>query len=130
MESLLRALGHEPVGALAGTAERVTRTWGEELLAGERLDADAILRDGASETTPQARGQLVLLRGLAVVTICPHHLLPAHGHADRAYLPGPRRAGLGQSAPARAACTRRLTPPGAAGVPAPGSRGARAPSQG
>ncbi|MCC6526506.1 MAG: GTP cyclohydrolase I [Polyangiaceae bacterium] len=102
----LRALGREPVGPLADTPALVAAAWCDELLDGEGLDPAAILREGscAAEGDPG----LVVLRGLRAETMCPHHLLPAHGEATVAYLPGTRLAGFGAVARALSACTHRL----------------------
>jgi GTP cyclohydrolase IA len=43
IEDFLRALGHEPVGELEGTGERVADAWADDLLEGESIDAAARL---------------------------------------------------------------------------------------
>ncbi len=101
----MRALGHDPSGELAETGKLVADAWCDELLRGYALDPAAVLRDG-SLAAGEARG-LVLVRGLDAATICPHHLLPSHGSADVAYLPGARVAGFGAIARALDACTPR-----------------------
>jgi GTP cyclohydrolase IA len=106
IDEFLRALGHEPTGELAETGKLVAAAWCDELLRGYALDPAALLREG-SLPAGSARG-LVLLRGLDAATMCPHHLLPSHGSADVAYLPGDRVAGFGAIARALEACTRRL----------------------
>jgi GTP cyclohydrolase I len=104
----LRALGHEPTGELAGTPALVAQAWTDELLAGYRLDPAGILGEGFVPIEP-SQASLVALRGLDVSTICPHHLLPAHGEATVIYLPANRVAGFGAIARALDALTRRLT---------------------
>jgi len=104
----LRALGHEPQGELGRTPALVAQAWTEELLAGYELDAARILRENAVPVEP-GQTSLVALRGLRVITICPHHLLPAHGEATVIYLPRDRVAGFGAIARALDAETRRLT---------------------
>jgi GTP cyclohydrolase I len=94
IEDFLRALGHEPVGELAGTGERVADAWADDLLEGEAIDAAALLREGSLAINAERAG-LVVIRELAVTTMCPHHLLPAHGMAMVAYLPTRRIAGIG-----------------------------------
>jgi GTP cyclohydrolase IA len=106
---LLRALGYAPEGELADTPALVAEAWCNDLLAGAGEDPVAILRDGAVPSGPTDRAGLVVLRDLAVTTICPHHLLPAHGQALVAYLPGERVVGFGAVSRAVAAATRRLT---------------------
>ena len=114
VSDLLRALGHAPEGELADTPRLVAEAWCDELVAGQGLDPLGILAAGAvpvddAMARPGARQQLVVMRGLAAATICPHHLLPATGEATIAYLPGQRMAGFGAIARALEACTRRLT---------------------
>ena len=108
IEDFLRALGHEPEGELAGTGERVADAWADDLLEGEAIDAAALLREGALELDAEGSG-LVLVRDLAVTTMCPHHLLPAHGTATVAYLPGARVAGIGTIARVVDVLAHRLT---------------------
>jgi len=51
----------------------------------------------------------VVVRDVSVTTMCPHHLLPAHGIATVGYVPGERLAGLGTVAEVLDACSRRLS---------------------
>jgi GTP cyclohydrolase I len=107
IEDFLRALGHVPEGDLEGTGERVADAWADDLLEGEPIDAAAVLREGAIQVA--GGGGLVLVRDLAVTTVCPHHLLPAFGTGLVAYLPGHRIAGIGTLAHVVDALSRRLT---------------------
>lgn len=107
IEDFLRALGHPPEGDLEGTGERVADAWADDLLEGEAIDAAAVLREGAIEG--DGGGGLVVVRELAVTTMCPHHLLPAHGTGLVAYMPGERIAGIGTLAHVVDALSRRLT---------------------
>lgn len=108
IEDFLRALGHEPIGELAGTGERVADAWADDLLEGQSIDAAAVLREGSLDVPPSGTN-LVILRDLAVTTMCPHHLLPAFGTATIAYLPQARVAGLGTLARVVDVVARRLT---------------------
>jgi GTP cyclohydrolase IA len=108
IEDFLRALGHAPEGELEGTGERVADAWADDLLEGESIDAGAVLREGSLAAGPGASG-LVVVRDLAVTTMCPHHLLPAMGTGLVAYLPGERLAGIGTIAHVLDALSRRLT---------------------
>jgi GTP cyclohydrolase I len=105
----LRALGHEPVGDLEGTGERVADAWADDLLEGESIDAGAVLREGAFDDDGGVEHGLVVVRDLAVTTMCPHHLLPALGTATVAYLPDARIAGIGTLAHVVDVLSRRLT---------------------
>lgn len=107
IEDFLRALGHEPKGELAGTGERVADAWADDLLEGQSIDAAAVLREGSLDVTPSGTG-LVIVRDLAVTTVCPHHLLPAFGTATIAYLPRARVAGIGTLARVVDVVARRL----------------------
>jgi GTP cyclohydrolase I len=107
IEEFLRALGYEIDGDLEGTGQRVADAWIDDLLAGEPIDAAAVLRDGAMDAG-EAAG-LVVIRDLAVTTMCPHHLLPGFGTGTVAYLPGERVAGIGRIAHVLDVVARRLT---------------------
>lgn len=107
IEEFLRAMGHEPAGELAGTGERVAEAWDVDLLAGEGVELAALLRDGSIELGEGPHG-LVGLRGVNVASMCPHHLLPSHGRASIAYVPGRQAAGLGTIAQVIHAAARRL----------------------
>jgi GTP cyclohydrolase I len=114
IEDFLRALGHAPGGELegdlAGTGERVADAWADDLLEGESIDARAVLREGSMDVDGRGGlGGLVVIRDLAVTTMCPHHLLPAFGAGVVAYLPGARLAGIGTLAHVLDALSRRLT---------------------
>lgn len=106
----LRALGHDPSASpdLEKTPERVVSAFADELLSGYAVDLDALLRDGAAESPASVPG-VVALKGIAVSTMCPHHLLPALGEAEVAYVPGTTVLGLGTIARLVDAFARRLT---------------------
>lgn len=105
IEQFLRAFGHEPEGELAQTPALVAEAWCD-MLQGQGVDAAAILRESAMAADS---GGLVVLRDLDVTTMCPHHLMPAHGRGDVLYLPGGQLAGFGAIARALRATTRKLT---------------------
>ncbi len=107
IEQFLSALGHEAVGELADTAERVADAWADDLLEGESVDVAALLRGAVVEVGDTGAG-LVVLRDLAVTTVCPHHL-PAIGRGTIIYQPSHRIAGIGALARALDALSRRLT---------------------
>ncbi|HET9929462.1 MAG TPA: GTP cyclohydrolase I [Polyangiaceae bacterium] len=103
----LRALGYEERSELVGTPDRVAEAFAHELLRGERVDVAELLREGSEPATAATSG-LVVVRDIAVVAVCPHHLLPAVGRATVAYLPGERLLGLGTVARLAQACSQRL----------------------
>jgi GTP cyclohydrolase I len=91
VRDLLVALGHDPTAEhLAGTPERVARTYAEWLTP----------RPFDLTTFPNDEGydELVLARDIPFQSLCQHHLLPFHGVAHVAYLPGPRLLGLSKLA--------------------------------
>ena len=91
-------------------AERIrahVRFLADDLLEGASIDAAAVLREGSLEVP--AGGGLVVVRDLAVTTMCPHHLLPAFGTGLVAYVPSHRVAGIGTLAHVVDALSRRLT---------------------
>ncbi len=108
IEEFLRALGYANEGELVGTGQRVAEAWLDELVAGEGRDATQPLRNGGLALGPGPHGP-VLLRNLAVATMCPHHLLPSHGYATVGYRPRVKAAGLGAIAEAVEISARRLT---------------------
>jgi GTP cyclohydrolase I len=109
VHAFLRALGRDPDRdeELRGTPERVAEAWADELVDGYDVDVAALLASESSTATgPRS---LVSVRGLAVATICPHHLLPARGTGTVLYLPGDRMTGLGTLARLVDAFAHRLT---------------------
>src|SRR5262245_21864920 len=106
IQAFLRALGQEPTGELSGTPERVADAWAE-LLDGYDLDATEVLREGSGDAGRGDHGP-VIVRDLSVTTVCPHHLLPAHGTATVAYVPNRRLAGIGTIAKVVDALAHRL----------------------
>lgn len=76
------------------TAERVRELWQRRLLGGYELDPAAALGDGFDDP----RRDMVIVRGIAVHGVCPHHLVPFRGVAHVAYLPGGRLHGFGRIA--------------------------------
>jgi GTP cyclohydrolase IA len=90
--ALLAALGADPHSEhLRETPRRVARAFAE-LLSREPF---------AATTFPNDEGydELVVVQGIPFQSLCMHHLLPFHGVAHVAYLPGERVVGL--SKPAR-----------------------------
>jgi GTP cyclohydrolase I len=78
----------------AQTARRVRELWQKRLLGGYALDPAQILGDGFADE----RQDMVVIRGIAVDGLCPHHLLPFRGHAHVAYIPGGVLHGFGRIA--------------------------------
>ncbi len=92
---LLRACGVSPDSAHTGkTARRVRELWEKRLLGGYALDPAEAL--GAGFEDPQ--DDMVVVRGIAIHGVCPHHLVPFRGIAHVAYIPGGRLHGFGRIA--------------------------------
>ena len=92
---LLRACGIAPDGQhTAHTAERVRQLWQTRLLGGYDMDPADALGEGFADR----RNDMVVVCGIAVHGVCPHHLVPFRGLAHVAYLPGGRLHGFGRIA--------------------------------
>ena len=92
---LLAACGIAPdMPHMGRTAQRVRELWQKRLLGGYDLDPADALGEGFADE----RDDLVLIRGIAVHGVCPHHLVPFRGVAHVAYIPGGRLHGFGRIA--------------------------------
>ena len=92
---LLAACGIVPDTKHMGrTAQRVRELWHKRLLGGYDLDPAQALGVGFADT----RSDMVVIRGIAVHGVCPHHLVPFRGVAHVAYIPGGRLHGFGRIA--------------------------------
>jgi GTP cyclohydrolase I len=92
---LLLACGISPSTVHTGrTAQRVRELWQRRLLGGYEMDPAKALGEGFEDH----RGDMVVVRGIAVHGVCPHHLVPFRGVAHVAYLPGGRLHGFGRIA--------------------------------
>jgi len=92
---LLTACGIAPDTAHMGrTTQRVRELWQKRLLGGYDLDPADALGEGFEDH----RTDMVIIRGIAVHGVCPHHLVPFRGVAHVAYLPGGRLHGFGRIA--------------------------------
>lgn len=86
---------------LAETPMRAAQAW-RELTAGYRGKLDLKTFDA------EGFDQIVTMRGLPFYSLCEHHLLPFHGTADFAYIPGRRILGLSKFARLLEHFSRRL----------------------
>jgi GTP cyclohydrolase I len=103
---LLKACGVAPDGVHTGrTARRVRELWERRLLGGYALDPAEVLGPGFDDP----RQDMVVVRGIAVHGVCPHHLVPFRGIAHVAYVPGGRLHGFGRIARLVDAIGHRLT---------------------
>ncbi|MCE1182406.1 MAG: GTP cyclohydrolase I FolE [Rhodocyclales bacterium] len=103
---LLKACGIAPdMPHMGRTAQRVRELWQKRLLGGYELDPAEALGEGFADE----RRDLVVIRGIAVHGVCPHHLVPFRGVAHVAYLPGGRLHGFGRIARMVDAIAHRFT---------------------
>jgi len=108
MESGIREFLEAARGALKGdlrrTPARAARAWKEDLLSGYAEDPARILvplRESASH-------DLIAIRDLDFISVCPHHLLPFSGKVHLAYLPDGRIVGVSRLARLVRSLSRRL----------------------
>lgn len=95
VNDMLRACGVAPDSVHTGrTAERVRELWQKRLLGGYAINPAEALGAGFDD----ARDDMVVVRGIAVHGVCPHHLVPFRGVAHVAYIPGGRLHGFGRIA--------------------------------
>lgn len=93
VRELLAAIGEDPDREeLAGTPGRVADAYAE-FFAGVGVDPLIHLSDAVP--VGEETGELVLVRDIALRSVCEHHLLPFRGKAHVAYRPGARVVGLG-----------------------------------
>lgn len=104
--ALLEACGVPPEGAHMGrTPERVGALWERRLLGGYGVDPAAALGEGFEDHGRD----MVIVRGIAVHGVCPHHLVPFRGVAHVAYMPGGRLHGFSRIAKMVDAIGHRFT---------------------
>src|SRR4051794_5998837 len=85
VREILIAIGEDPDrDGLVRTPERVARMY-EEVFAGLHEDPASHLN-----TTFEAdHDEMVMVRDIALTSLCEHHLVPFNGRAHVAYIPGP-----------------------------------------
>ncbi len=84
VREILVAIGEDPDrDGLRRTPTRVAQAYAE-LFAGLRVDPAEVL----TTTFVANHDELVLVRDIAVFSLCEHHLLPFHGTAHIGYIPG------------------------------------------
>lgn len=103
---LLHACGVASDSAHTGkTAKRVRELWEKRLLGGYALNPAEALGDGFADD----REDMVVVRGIAIHGVCPHHLVPFRGIAHVAYIPGGLLHGFGRIARMVDAISHRFT---------------------
>ncbi|SFU26722.1 GTP cyclohydrolase I FolE [Paraburkholderia aspalathi] len=106
VRDMLEASGLD-IGAthISRTAQRVRELWQKRLLDGYDINPAEALGSGFADV----RSDMVIIRGIAVHGVCPHHLLPFRGVAHVAYLPGGSLHGFGRIARMIDAISHRYT---------------------
>ncbi|WP_296749300.1 GTP cyclohydrolase I, partial [Thiobacillus sp.] len=95
VNDMLVACGVAPDSVHTGrTAQRVRELWQKRLLGGYAIAPAEALGEGFADD----RNDMVVVRGIAVHGVCPHHLVPFRGVAHVAYIPGGRLHGFGRIA--------------------------------
>lgn len=106
IRTLLAFAGDDPAReGLVDTPSRVARAY-LELFAGYDIDPHALLARTFSET--DGYDEMVVLRDIAFVSHCEHHMAPFIGTAHVAYLPDRRVVGISKLARVVEAFARRL----------------------
>ncbi len=101
----LECVGEDPRRpGLSGTPERIDRMMRNELLRGYSQDPQDILRP----TWDHDADDMVLVEGIPFHSLCEHHMLPFHGVAHVAYIPGGRIVGISKIARLVDCYSRRL----------------------
>jgi len=96
VRTLIRWSGDDPAReGLAETPARVARAY-EEWFAGYREDPDELLQRTFAETA--GYDEMVLLRDIAFVSHCEHHMAPITGRVHIGYLPHERVVGISKLA--------------------------------
>ncbi|MFV0286696.1 MAG: GTP cyclohydrolase I, partial [Demequina sp.] len=84
VRALLLAIGEDPErDGLKDTPGRVARAY-EEFFAGLQQDAGDIL----STVFELGHEEMILVKDIELYSMCEHHLVPFHGVAHVAYIPG------------------------------------------
>lgn len=111
IDAFLRAIGRDPAiePDLVGTGGRVADAYIDELCSGYGVDTRALLAASVIRSASPPADGLVVVRDVAITTMCPHHLLPASGTATIAMHTRERLVGIGTLVSLLEAHARRLT---------------------
>lgn len=95
IRDLLKKLGEDPNReGLRRTPERVKDSL-EFLTEGYRQDPKALIRDSVYSDKHE---EMVLIKDIAIYSLCEHHLLPFFGHAHVGYIPNDKIVGISKIA--------------------------------
>lgn len=95
IRDLLKKLGEDPNReGLRRTPERVKESL-EFLTEGYRQDPKTLIRDSVYSDKHE---EMVLIKDIAIYSLCEHHLLPFFGHAHVGYIPNDKIVGISKIA--------------------------------
>ncbi|MFK5581869.1 GTP cyclohydrolase I FolE [Serinicoccus sp. LYQ131] len=84
VREILLAVGEDPDrDGLLDTPSRVARSYAE-IFAGLRQDPSEVL----GTTFDADHDEMIMVKDIALYSVCEHHLVPFHGTAHLAYIPG------------------------------------------
>lgn len=84
VREILEAVGEDPDrDGLVRTPERVAKMYGEVLAGLHENPAEHL-----SVTFEASHDEMVMVKDIPIYSLCEHHLVPFHGHAHVAYIPG------------------------------------------
>ncbi|CAB4942706.1 unannotated protein [freshwater metagenome] len=84
VREILEAVGEDPDrDGLVRTPERVAKMYGEVLAGLHENPAEHL-----SVTFEASHDEMVMVKDIPIYSLCEHHLVPFHGHAHIAYIPG------------------------------------------
>ncbi|MEI6569833.1 MAG: GTP cyclohydrolase I FolE [Actinomycetes bacterium] len=84
VREILEAVGEDPDrDGLLRTPERVAKMYGEVLAGLHENPAEHL-----SVTFEASHDEMVMVKDIPIYSLCEHHLVPFHGHAHIAYIPG------------------------------------------
>ena len=107
-EDFLRSVDRSPgtYAELMDTPVRAANMWLDDLLDGYDWDPADILTGGIPAKSDQG---MVIIKDMFFHSVCPHHLLPCHGVAHVAYVPGESIVGFSKIARLVDCFAHRLT---------------------
>lgn len=95
VRAFLHACGLDVNGTeLEATPENVAKAWTESFIDGYETDPAEILETSYESKGAEDASETVLVKDIPFHGMCPHHLLPFHGRAHVAYVPGRKLASL------------------------------------
>ena len=94
IRDMIAAICDDPTrSGLVDTPDRVIRSW-NELYSGYWTD----VKDLFTEFDSEGYDEMVVLKDVEFFSMCEHHILPFHGRAHVAYIPGEKIVGLSKLA--------------------------------